>query len=137
MEKTANFGLNQWEKTDRIQMEDFNADNAKLEAALSKCGNCRMVTGTYTGSGTAGSNAPTKLAFEELPEIVFVTSDAIQMMLMHGCSQAFVFTGNNVISIAVTWSGTTASWYHSHEAAYQMNVQNAEYSYFALLRADK
>ena len=34
MKKTANYGLNLWEKTDRIQMEDFNADNAKIEAAL-------------------------------------------------------------------------------------------------------
>jgi hypothetical protein len=34
MEHTANFGLTQWEKTDRIQMEDFNADNAKIDAAL-------------------------------------------------------------------------------------------------------
>ena len=34
MNQTSNFGLNQWEKEDRIQMEDFNADNAKIEAAL-------------------------------------------------------------------------------------------------------
>lgn len=34
MQKTTNFGLNQWEKTDRIMMEDFNADNAKTEEAL-------------------------------------------------------------------------------------------------------
>ena len=34
MQKTPNFQLNQWEKADRIMMEDFNSDNAKLEAAL-------------------------------------------------------------------------------------------------------
>lgn len=34
MEQTANYGLNQWAKADRIQMEDFNRDNAKLDAAL-------------------------------------------------------------------------------------------------------
>lgn len=34
MNQTSNFGLSQWEKDDRIQMEDFNADNAKIEAAL-------------------------------------------------------------------------------------------------------
>lgn len=43
MNKTEKYQLNQWEKTDRIMMEDFNADNAKLEAALAdleekKCG---------------------------------------------------------------------------------------------------
>lgn len=34
MEKTPRYQLSQWEKTDRILMEDFNADNANLEAAL-------------------------------------------------------------------------------------------------------
>ena len=34
MTKTANYQLNQWEKSDRIQMEDFNADNTKIDAAL-------------------------------------------------------------------------------------------------------
>ena len=34
MSKTANFQLTQWEKTDRIMMEDFNRDNAAIDAAL-------------------------------------------------------------------------------------------------------
>lgn len=29
MQQTNNYGLNQWEMTDRIQMEDFNRDNKK------------------------------------------------------------------------------------------------------------
>ena len=34
MNQTARYKLNQWDPTDRILREDFNADNAKLEAAL-------------------------------------------------------------------------------------------------------
>lgn len=34
MAETGNYQLNQWEKTDRIQMEDFNADNVKTDQAL-------------------------------------------------------------------------------------------------------
>ena len=34
MKKTTNYQLNQWEKTDRILMDDFNADNAIIDAAL-------------------------------------------------------------------------------------------------------
>ena len=34
MKQTSNYQLNQWEKTDRILMEDFNGDNAKVDAAL-------------------------------------------------------------------------------------------------------
>lgn len=34
MNRTASYDLCQWEKNDQILMEDFNADNAKIEAAL-------------------------------------------------------------------------------------------------------
>ena len=34
MTKTTNYQLNQWEKSDRILMDDFNADNEKIDAAL-------------------------------------------------------------------------------------------------------
>ncbi len=34
MTHTTNYQLNQWEKTDRIQMQDFNRDNAAIETAL-------------------------------------------------------------------------------------------------------
>lgn len=34
MNKTENYQLNQWELADRIRMEDFNGDNAKIDAAL-------------------------------------------------------------------------------------------------------
>ena len=32
--KTETLGLNQWARTDAVRMDDFNADNAKIEAAL-------------------------------------------------------------------------------------------------------
>lgn len=34
MQKTQNYNLNQWEPTDEIRREDFNADNAAIDAAL-------------------------------------------------------------------------------------------------------
>ena len=34
MAETGNYQLNQWESTDRIMREDFNADNAKVDQAL-------------------------------------------------------------------------------------------------------
>lgn len=32
--QTPNYALNQWEAADQVRMEDFNADNAKLDAAI-------------------------------------------------------------------------------------------------------
>ena len=34
MQHTQNYQLSRWEKDDRIMMEDFNADNEKIDAAL-------------------------------------------------------------------------------------------------------
>lgn len=36
MKQTEKYQLNQWELTDRIQMEDFNDNNLKIEAALAQ-----------------------------------------------------------------------------------------------------
>ena len=51
MTKTTNYQLNQWTKSDRIMMEDFNSDNAKIDAALAA--KSRVACGVYTGDGTA------------------------------------------------------------------------------------
>ena len=51
MTKTTNYQLNQWTKSDRIRMDDFNADNQKIDAALAA--KSRVACGVYTGDGTA------------------------------------------------------------------------------------
>lgn len=59
MKKTETYELNQWEASDRIRMEDFNADNAKLEAALlGKPGKLELIRtyGGYAGEHLAGHN---------------------------------------------------------------------------------
>lgn len=33
-QQTGNYQLSQWERTDRIMMEDFNRDNAKIDTAI-------------------------------------------------------------------------------------------------------
>lgn len=47
---TEHYQLNQWEAGDQVKREDFNADNAKIEAAIlaSQKAPC-CVTGTYVG----------------------------------------------------------------------------------------
>ena len=72
MNKTANFQLTQWEKTDRIMMEDFNRDNAAidtalkgnadkaaaLQTALASCGNCKIVYGRRPKIRAAALTSP-------------------------------------------------------------------------------
>ena len=72
MNRTQNYNLCQWEAADKIQRTDFNADNAKIDAALgalaarlSTRGNCRVVTGQYTGTGTFGEGNAKVFAFDK------------------------------------------------------------------------
>jgi len=45
---TPNYNLNQWEADDRVLRTDFNADNAKLDAALGKKAEQSVVTALQT-----------------------------------------------------------------------------------------
>ena len=64
--QTSNYKLNQWKAEDRVMREDFNADNAKIDAALGLFP--QLVFGSYTGDGTVGRTID--LGFE--PKAVFV-----------------------------------------------------------------
>ncbi len=37
MKYTEHYQLNQWDAADRVLREDFNRDNAAVDAALAKC----------------------------------------------------------------------------------------------------
>ena len=91
MNQTPNYQLNQWEKTDRIQMEDFNADNAKIEAAiknletstaqaLAAAGNCKIAVGSYVGTGTYGASNPTRISFEFQPLMILLDPGEIEVI---------------------------------------------------------
>ena len=53
MEHTSNYNLSQWAGEDRILREDFNADNAKIDAALELLSADKVYFGSWTGDGTA------------------------------------------------------------------------------------
>ena len=53
---TENFNLCQWAAEDPVLREDFNADNAKLDAALALFP--QLVFGSYTGDGAATRTIP-------------------------------------------------------------------------------
>ena len=73
---TTNYDLNQWEGTDRVLRTEFNADNAKIDAALkanadavaaleatiSQKGNCTVLHSTYTGDGWYGEDHPSGIS---------------------------------------------------------------------------
>ena len=48
---TEHYNLNQWAPEDRVMREDFNADNAAVDAALAGIAlhNCKLYMGSYVG----------------------------------------------------------------------------------------
>ena len=132
MTHTTNFNLSQWAKTDRIRMADFNADNAKLDAALASC--CRFYTTTYTGN----DSDTVTLTFPAKPAVVLIactTTDSADVLL--GVSGAAfmtnVFAG---MSAQAEWSGSSLKWYVGSEGpSFYCNAEPYQYTVAALLNA--
>ena len=137
MEQTSLYNLNQWVKEDRIMREDFNADNAKIEAALS--GIPKIATGTYTGKGTYGSSNKNSLTFDFQPAMVVImrngtNSIAAGTILLYGQTQSAGTSAQyNAFSLELTvaWSGNTVTWYSGQNADRQLNASGT-YRYLAL-----
>ena len=66
---TTNYQLSQWESTDRILMEDFNSDNAKIDAALKNQADA-IAALTQTVSGKASASALEALEAQVGPKLI-------------------------------------------------------------------
>ena len=113
-QKTEHYELNQWLATDQVLRTDFNADNAKIDAALAaldsgkadgaafdtlsatvaehtaaitKQGNCLFYTTSYVGNGQDGNwNAtPNSLTFPHAPYLVAISAtDGAYLLMFRG-----------------------------------------------------
>ena len=143
--QTANLKLNQWLATDAVLRSDFNADNQKIDTALSNVP--RMVFGTYRGTGTAGESNPRTLNFTFTPFMVVIVADSGA-----GIPGGTVFINGQERSngvgnytdhvldraLTVTWGEKSVSWYctASENTHYnpnrQLNIDGQLYHYFAI-----
>lgn len=156
MNKTANFQLTQWEKTDRILMEEFNSDNEKidtalkssadgvaaLQTALASCGNCKIVYGTYTGTDKYGDKNPNTLTFAHKPVFVDIQQVSptsflnFHLRLMYGSNRSWASVDNDNWSQRVTWGDKSVQWYSIHGSSGEQQFNSAvQYAYIALLDA--
>ena len=159
LNQTANYGLSQWENTDRILMEDFNSDNSKIDAALTgldtraaaledelgEKGNCQLYFDMYTGNGTSGAANPTVLTFPREPLLALVAGAGTLLMVSPQISRC-VFTSYDTnfqpSNMHITWSGSQVSFYSNgtasgvNNSAVQMNGNNQTYVVLALFKED-
>ena len=155
--QTGNYGLNQWEATDQVLRTDFNADNQKIDEAISENaaaittlttqlaqrGNCRIETFTYTGTGTFGQANPTRITFSDKPIFFLVFEGEFLMFGRYNSSQgamAYRIEKNYTVGLspqALQWSGTQVSFYNTTYASYQGNVANRVYQVVAFYAMDE
>lgn len=146
-QQTPNYKLSRWAGTDRILMEDFNADNEKIEAALAAhaarlagVGNCKIEYGTYIGDGTYGQAHQQTLPFSGKPLLVSLTCSYTPAF----CIMTRDISHSNVISSSIKitpfphWDVENGvRWWSSGSAEEQFNTARQTYFYCALLAADE
>ena len=136
MTKTTNYQLPKWEKTDRVQMKDFNDMTATLDAALA--GMPKLALGTYTGTGEKGQSAPTSLTLSFPPKFlaVFPINGLYRLLCARGMEGSNTSpNGHSYGNVAVAWDGSTVSWHTTDSGAgadFQLNRLDTQYFYIAL-----
>ena len=184
MQHTTNYNLSQYDATDRVTRDAFNADNLAIDAALKRVSDAagaaqstansassaaaaaqsaanaaaaaaaagaKIVTGTYTGTGTYGQSSPNSLTFSGTPQLVFVAAQGIlynesgssigsessTMWVLRGNTMTHTrdASGNQGVNV-ITWGDRSISWYSSNTtntATYQLNKENVPYYWLAIL----
>ena len=135
MNYTTNYHLPQWEKSDRIQMEDFNSAFQIVDETFPQ-----VFLGTYTGNGAYGSGSPTGLTFPFQPWFIAIFSPDGVYRLLCARGAAKVNTspnGHSYGALAVTWGENSVAWHTTSsgsDANYQMNKADSVYSYLVIGR---
>ena len=147
--QTPNYQLSQWEKSDKVLMEDFNADNAKIDAALKaeadtrasavsalavqmgRKGDCRVRIHSYVGTGISGSDHPTVINFTGHPDFFIIHGGQGVMFGTYGQEATLFYTDRSLHSMLVPpdWSGNRFSFYvgGSTNGYPQLNISGKVY----------
>ena len=129
---TEYYDLCQWEATDQVQRTDFNADNAKIDAALAGKGNCRLYTGSYVGTGTKEQS----FTFPAKPYFAAIMGGSFFIIMAHGITSTVSLSSFRQTSVDIAWTGNTASWEVHNYDQDACNTENVTYQVIALLDAE-
>ena len=130
-------------------MEDFNRDNAAIDAALKAnadkaaalqtalagAGNCSIEIKSYTGNGNYGQNNPTRITFSKKPKFVLLCGYSFLLLLMGKENAPFVgfFASDRIYTcnIVYSWSGNTLQFHSTQNAYAQGNTSKQLYQAIA------
>ena len=139
---TEHYQLHQWEPEDPFLRTDFNEDLQKIDVAIAGQGDCKIVYGTYIGTGGYGPDSPCVLDFAEslgqAPSLLIVRSSvgvSKQIIALKGMESTYVSPNNTYSNevIHLTWTDTDVSWYLEKNASLQLNDVGKSYFYAAFI----
>ena len=149
MNHTQNYQLSQWEKSDKVLMDDFNADNAKIDEALAsheatlaslteavpKLGNCAVYTGVYTGKG----DGAVVRTFPGKPMFLVVQEGTNPLIILasRGMDTTFLTDGQHYDQYQITWGDKSVSWSFSGSINRSFNCPDRPYYYMVLVSNDE
>lgn len=144
--QTPNYQLSQWEKDDKILMDDFNADNTKIDGALKAEADARealaatipkIAVGSYTGDGAAERFLD--LGFT--PKAVYISTN-YGVTFTNNVNYAnylggLIFSGGPLEVSGTIYGQIMAGGvqlYHKKDSShtYSTNRENTKYYYFAV-----
>ena len=118
-----------------------------LKTLAQSISDLHVVTGTYKGTGTYGSNNKTSLTFARTPKVLLVqpTENGNQKCAGFIVQQGVKQNTNGGVAddawignLYFEWNGHTVAWYSGYlssgtAAGFQCNLKDAEYRYIAIL----
>ena len=133
--QTENYGLNQWAAEDPVLREEFNRDNAKVDAELVQKVN--LLFGSYTGNAS-----DSKASYTQKIELGFRPKAVIVWGIDVGSASSYQYTysamatqekGFNRILTIVDTGFTVGQYYWNSTVQYpNLNVENYTYIYLVL-----
>ncbi len=137
--QTTNYQLNQWQPTDPVQRTDFNADNAKLDAALFALDSAmvKLCTGTYVGDGDESRTVSVPFP----PQAVFLCTQYGETYRDIGSGHVYgglALAGHplrhkNCDALVISDTGFTVYHYSiDNLSAIQLNLDGVTYQYIAV-----
>lgn len=127
----------------RALFEDLNGDIA--EAYNLADGRARIITGSYTGTGTYGEDNPNLLTFSFTPKLIIIQNyieslgtgkcrggifirDSQTGMVYH---YAYSTSTMPISKVTITWGTNNIQWY-GNDVSDQLNNEGIDYRYIAI-----
>ena len=108
---------------------------------------CKIMSGSYVGTGTYGSGNKNSLTFDSPPKMLIITSPGSTfannirsyglLLYIFGfdglAPSTFTNKSDGFYMVTISGSGNTVSWYSDESAQYQLNKSGVTYDYIVAI----